>query len=72
MKKSQLARKLAKESHISTGAAADQVDQLVLDILKRMRRGQSAPLPGLGTLQPRADRKIDLLPKPPRAKRGRS
>ena len=52
MKKEQLARRLAKESHISTAAAADQVDRVVNEILKRVRGGQSACLPGLGTFRP--------------------
>lgn len=49
MKKDQLSRQLAKESRITTAAAADQVDAIVSDILKRVRKGQSASLPGLGT-----------------------
>ena len=52
MKKEQLARQLAKESGITPAAAADQVDRIVTDILKRVRRGQSASLPGLGTFRP--------------------
>ena len=55
MKKEQLARRLAKESHISTAAAADQLDRVLHDILKRVRSGESAPFPGLGTFHP--DRK---------------
>ena len=55
MKKEQLARRLAKESHISTAAAADQLDRVLHDILKRVRSGQSASFPGLGTFRP--DRK---------------
>jgi nucleoid DNA-binding protein len=52
MKKEQLARQLAKESQITTAAAADQVDRILNSILKRVRRGQSASLPGLGTFIP--------------------
>jgi nucleoid DNA-binding protein len=48
MKKEQIARRLARESHISTAAAADQFDRIVTDILTRVRKGQSASLPGLG------------------------
>ena len=51
MKKEQLAKRLAKESHITTGAAADQVDRILRDILLRIRKGQSASLPGLGTFR---------------------
>jgi len=49
MKKEQLARQLAKESRISPAAAADQVDRVVTDILMRIRKGEAANLPGLGT-----------------------
>ncbi len=52
MKKEQVARKLAKESRMSAGAAADQVDRILSDLQKRMRRGKSASLPGLGTFRP--------------------
>ena len=52
MKKEQLARQLAKRSNISPAAAADQLDRVVHEILMRVRSGQSASLPGLGTFRP--------------------
>jgi hypothetical protein len=52
MKKAQLARRLARESGISTAAAADQLDDILGGVLRRVRRGQSAPLPGLGIFLP--------------------
>jgi len=52
MKKEELARQLAKESRITTAAAADQVDAILNAILKRVRKGQRASLPGLGTFLP--------------------
>lgn len=52
MKKEQLARRLAKESHITPAAAADQLDRVLHDILKRVRSGQTASFPGLGTFLP--------------------
>jgi hypothetical protein len=52
MKKEQLAKRLAEESGISTAAAADQLDGILSDILRRVRRGHSARLPGLGTFLP--------------------
>jgi len=69
MTKDQLARRLAKESHITTAAAADQLDRVLHDILKRVRSGQSASLPGLGTFRP--DRKSGFefdVTKPQRAR----
>ena len=47
-----MARKLAKESRMSAGAAADQVDRILSDLQKRMRQGKSLSLPGLGTFRP--------------------
>ena len=52
MKKQQLARRLAKESGITPAAAADQLDIILSGILRRVRQGHSASLPGLGTFVP--------------------
>lgn len=60
MKKEQLARQLAKESGITPAAAADQVDRIVTAILKRVRKGESAPLPGIGTFLPGRNREFRL------------
>jgi Bacterial DNA-binding protein len=71
MKKDQIARRLAKEAKISTAAAADQLDRIVSDILKRLRRGKSASIPGLGWF--RAGRGQDFRFEGPRdagSKRG--
>jgi len=50
MKKNDLARRLARETSLSKAAAADELDRIVHDILKNLRKGQPAVLPGLGTL----------------------
>ena len=60
MRKVQIAKQLAKESGITPAAAADQVDRIVEDILRRVRRGQSASLPGLGTFRPDRDKDFRL------------
>lgn len=52
MKKQELARRLARESGLSKAAAADQLDRLVHNILRRLRQGKSVSLPGLGTFVP--------------------
>jgi nucleoid DNA-binding protein len=49
MKKPEIAKRLAKQSNISAAAAADQVDSVVSEILRRVRKGKPASLPGLGT-----------------------
>lgn len=55
MRKEQLAKQLAKESKISNAAAADQLDRIVSALLTRVRKGQSASLPGLGTFHPEGE-----------------
>jgi nucleoid DNA-binding protein len=48
MKKLALAELLAKQTNVSTGAAADDLDRVVHDILKSLRKGKPASVPGLG------------------------
>ncbi len=48
MKKLALAELLAKQTNVSTGAAADDLDRVVHDILKNLRKGKPASVPGLG------------------------
>jgi nucleoid DNA-binding protein len=52
MDKDALASRLARRTGSSKAAAADEVDRVVHDILARLRRGERAPLPGLGTFLP--------------------
>ena len=52
MKKPNLAREVAKRNGVQKGAAADQMDRVVTRIIRTLRRGQPARLPGLGTLEP--------------------
>ncbi len=48
MKKRELAGALARQAHLSQAAAADQLDKVIHDILKQIRQGKPAALPGLG------------------------
>jgi len=50
MKKSDLAKRMARQSKTSVGQAADCLDHLVQEIVAGLRRGQDASLPGLGKL----------------------
>jgi len=52
---------------MTAGAAADQVDRILSDLHKRMRQGQSASLPGLGTF--RSGRQQDFQFDPPKPKK---
>ncbi|HEY1204587.1 MAG: HU family DNA-binding protein [Bryobacteraceae bacterium] len=52
MDKDDLATRLARRTGSSKAAAADEVDRVVHQILAKLRRGERAPLPGLGTFVP--------------------
>ena len=48
MNKPDIAKCLARQSGVSDAAAADRLDRAVHQILSSLRKGKSAPLPGLG------------------------
>jgi len=52
MKKNDLAQRLARDTHVSKAAAADELSRVVHDIVRSLRRGVSVRLPGLGTFTP--------------------
>ncbi len=54
MKKSDLARILAKQSKVSRAEAADQLDRVVHEIINSLRQGHAARLRGLGEFTPGA------------------
>lgn len=63
MKQSALVRRLARATGVTPAAAADQLDSIVAQIVGRLRRGQSAKVPGLGAF-PAGDRKHFDFAKP--------
>jgi len=50
MKREELAKTLARKTGLSKSKARIEVDELVHDILHRLRRGQQVRLPGVGKL----------------------
>jgi nucleoid DNA-binding protein len=54
MNKLQLATRLSRQTNLSKAEAADQLDRIVHQIVTRLRRGQPANLPGLGSFSPGA------------------
>ncbi len=52
MRKPELATRLAKQAGVSQAEAADQLDHLVSQIIANLKKGASAPLPGLGMFTP--------------------
>lgn len=71
MTKSDLARRLARVGRISQAKAADQLDSVVHRILRNLRQGEAASLPGLGTFQPGSKPRflVDTPSQPDRAAR---
>jgi nucleoid DNA-binding protein len=50
MKREELAKTLARKTGLSKSKARIEVDELVHDILHKLRRGQQVRLPGVGKL----------------------
>lgn len=57
MKREELARTVARQSHLSGAAAQDEVERLVQRILKALRGGRPVELPGVGKLIPKPQAK---------------
>jgi nucleoid DNA-binding protein len=55
MKKSDIAKRMARRAHLSQAEAADRLDGVVHQILASLRKGEEAPLPGLGKFLTKAD-----------------
>ncbi len=53
MKKPQIAARLARQSGVTRAEAADQLDRVVHKILSSLKKGEPAPLPGLGCFTPK-------------------
>jgi nucleoid DNA-binding protein len=58
MKKTEIARRLARESGVTEAEAADRLDRVVHEILTSLRSGKTASLPGLGRFRSGADGKV--------------
>jgi hypothetical protein len=52
MKKAELAHHEARRQRVAPGTAADQMDRAVTRIIRGLRGGRPAQLPGLGTIEP--------------------
>ena len=58
MNKSDIAKGLAEASGLTEAEAADRLDRVVHDIVSKLRRGESAPFPGLGKFTPQPGGKV--------------
>jgi nucleoid DNA-binding protein len=52
MKKSDLVKAAVQLRGVEPGTAADQIDRAVSQLMRALRSGRSARLPGLGTISP--------------------
>lgn len=52
MKKSDLVEEVVRQRGVEPGTAADQMDRAVNKIIRALKKGQRARLPGLGTISP--------------------
>jgi nucleoid DNA-binding protein len=50
VKRDELARELAREARLPAAVAQDRIDELVHQIVRKLRRGQRVDLPGMGKL----------------------
>ncbi len=58
MKKPEIAKRWARQAHVSQAEAADRLDLLVRQILANLRQGKETPLPGLGKFVQSSDGKV--------------
>jgi nucleoid DNA-binding protein len=63
MKKPEIARRIAQQSRLTQGEAADRLDGVVHQILSSLRKQKTAPLPGLGTFVQSPDGSIYFEPQ---------
>ena len=49
MKKPELAKRLARQSKSSVGEAADRLDRMVGEIVRKLKHGEESRLPGMGS-----------------------
>jgi len=63
MKKEELADRLAKHAGVTPAEAADQIDHVVSQIIANLKKGSSAPLPGLGKFTPGPRWEFEFEPK---------
>ncbi len=63
MKNPDIARRLARQSGVTPGEAADRLDAVVQQILTSLRQGKDAPLPGLGKFIQGPDGRLSFEPE---------
>jgi nucleoid DNA-binding protein len=60
MRKPDIAKRMARQAGLSEAEAADRLDHVVHQILRNLRQGKEATLPGLGTFAARPGGKVEF------------
>jgi nucleoid DNA-binding protein len=63
MKKPELAKRLARRSKSTVGEAADRLDRIVGEIVRKLKQGEPAHLPGVGAFTVGRDGRVDFEPE---------
>jgi nucleoid DNA-binding protein len=71
MKKRTLTQKAARSAQMPTPQVADAIDEIVNDLLRRLRAGDRVTWPGLGTFVPEGGR-VEFVAEPQTARRKRA
>jgi nucleoid DNA-binding protein len=70
MRKPEIARKIARQTGLTEGEAADRLDGLVSELISQLRQGKDAELPGLGRFSNGSDGAVQFKTHG-RSRRGR-
>ncbi len=63
MKKPEIAKGLAHQAGLTEAEAADRLDGVVHEIVKQLRKGRPAALPGLGLFEKARDGVVTFRPE---------
>jgi nucleoid DNA-binding protein len=63
MRKTEIAKRMARQAGVSRAEAADRLDAVVRQIVSSLRNGEAAPLPGLGRFVQAPDGRIAFEPE---------
>ena len=71
MQKSDLAKELARRMRLTRAEAADELDRVVHGLMRRLKKGEAASLPGFGTFVSETSDEFPLEQSRKQAKRVR-
>jgi len=64
MKKPELAKRLAHQSNSTVAEAADRLDRMVGELVRQLKHGGEARLPGVGAFTRHRGGRLALQPEP--------